>query len=107
MVRHLSICAAVLMLALAPMRSQAAEEDPRGAVGCLWMLYATLERNVRACDIGGDDPEFFEALQSGVDRIEAFIFRNSDTTEADLERFLVRHDELAIKLGIDICAPQS
>ena len=60
------------------------KSDPRGAVLCAWMIYTELEAVGEACS-PKQDRDFLVFLQSQIDRIKAFIVRNSDTTLAALE----------------------
>ncbi|WP_143747845.1 hypothetical protein [Mesorhizobium temperatum] len=58
--------------------------DPRGAVLCIWMIYASIHAIGENC-APKQDRDFLDFLQSGIDRMNAFIIRNSDTTRAALD----------------------
>lgn len=75
------------LTALLPQHAASVEEpkaDPRGAVLCAWMIYTELEAVGETCS-QKQDRDFLVFLQSQIDRIKAFIVRNSDTTQAALE----------------------
>jgi hypothetical protein len=75
------------LAALLPQRAAMAEEpkaDARGAVLCAWMIYTEIEAVGETCS-PQQDRDFLVFLQSQIDRIKAFIVRNSDTTQAALE----------------------
>lgn len=70
--------------------AQSEKPDPRGAVMCIWMIYASLELIAEKCGAVDGDPAFFRTLQSNVDRMDAFIFRNSEITRKTLDQYLAR-----------------
>ena len=75
------------LAALLPLQAAIAGEpkaDPRGAVLCAWMIYTEIEAVGETCS-PQQDRDFLIFLQSQIDRIKAFIVRNSDTTPAALE----------------------
>lgn len=60
------------------------KSDPRGAVLCAWMIYTEVEAIGETCS-PEQDRDYLVFLQSQIDRIKAFIVRNSGTTPAALE----------------------
>ena len=75
------------LAALLPQHAITAEvpkTDPRGAVLCAWMIYTEIEAVGEACS-PQQDRDFLVFLQSQIDRIKAFIVRNSDTRPAALD----------------------
>ncbi|PAQ09000.1 hypothetical protein CIT26_14800 [Mesorhizobium temperatum] len=74
-------------MALLPQQApanQVPKMDPRGAVLCIWMIYASIHAIGENC-APKQDRDFLDFLQSGIDRMNAFIIRNSDTTRAALD----------------------
>ena len=67
------------------------------------MIYATFETVALTCGADAHDRQFFAALQSGVDRIEQFMFRNSDITPQQLEDYLDR----SVRRMPDLCEADS
>lgn len=60
------------------------KSDPRGAVLCAWMIYTEIEAIGETCSLE-QDRDFLVFLQSQIERIKAFVVRNSDTTVSALE----------------------
>ncbi|MEO9338569.1 hypothetical protein ABFT80_14090 [Mesorhizobium sp. SB112] len=101
-----TLIASLLMSLFSTHTSYAQQDkpDPHGAVMCVWMVYASLERIVEECGTANRDAKFFQTFQSNVDRMEAFIFRNSEITRAHLDKYLVG---LSRENQRDLCAPSS
>ncbi|SJM35425.1 conserved exported hypothetical protein [Mesorhizobium delmotii] len=77
----------VALVTLLPQQApanQVPKMDPRGAVLCIWMIYASIHAIGENC-APKQDRDFLDFLQSGIDRMNAFIIRNSDTTQAALD----------------------
>lgn len=66
-----------------PPPRQKIEIDPRGAVLCTWMIYTGLYEIGERC-FPDEDRELLAILDAGIGRIEDFIVRNSDDTEASI-----------------------
>ncbi|RYG97139.1 MAG: hypothetical protein EON58_10465 [Alphaproteobacteria bacterium] len=60
--------------------------QPKIAVLCSWMVYSAILHTGQACRPQAD-AEFLRPLEAGVDRIEAFVFRNSEVTPQDLAAY--------------------
>jgi hypothetical protein len=78
----LSILAAAASI-ICPSQSSSAQDavkpEPKAAVLCSWMIYSAILHTGQTCRPQAD-AEFLRPLKTGVDRIEAFVFRNSEVT---------------------------
>lgn len=80
------------------------KSDPRGAVLCAWMIYTEIEAVGETCS-PEQDRDFLVFVQSQIDRIKAFIVRNSDTTPSALEDQQRQVREIAAKRRSASCQP--
>lgn len=58
----------------------------KDAVLCSWRIYSAILHTGETCR-PQTNAEFLGQLKAGVDRIEAFVFRNSDVTPQDLAAY--------------------
>lgn len=76
-----------MLATLGPERSYAqqdSESDPRGAVLCIWMIYSSLHAIGQTCEPQADR-DFQDLLEAKIDEMDAFIIRNSETTQPMLD----------------------
>ncbi|HEV7434744.1 MAG TPA: hypothetical protein VGO22_07725 [Pseudorhizobium sp.] len=87
--RHLiaTFVACAIAGAAHPLRAQeTGKSEPQGAVLCIWMISSSILRFGDTCR-AEQDGEYLATLRRNVERMEAFIFRNSDITADQLEAY--------------------
>lgn len=87
--RHLiaAFAACAIAGAAPPIKAQVTgKSETQGAVLCIWMISSSILHFGEACR-AGQDGEYLATLRRNVERMEAFIFRNSDITPDQLEAY--------------------
>ena len=101
----LSILAAAASI-ICPFHSSSAQDavkpEPKAAVLCSWMIYSAILHTGQTCRPQAD-AEFLRPLKTGVDRIEAFVFRKSEVTPQVLAAYNNRRPAFTLLQ----CTPES
>ena len=99
LIRGISLAVAAAVSIICSLQSGSAQDavkpQPKIAVLCSWMVYSAILHTGQTCRPQAD-AEFLRPLKAGVDRIETFVFRNSEVTPQDLAAYNSRRPAFAM-----------
>lgn len=93
-IRLLAVSALIVCTAHTSAAQQPVKSEAKSPVLCSWMVYSSVLHAGQTCK-GEADSYFLKPLKAGVNRIEAFVLRNSSVTAQNLAEYNSRRPSFA------------